>query len=207
MDIQLQELIDKIKLDGVATAEEEAAKIISEAEKSAQGIVQEAEKNAARNIEKAKLEAERLEKASVDAIAQASRNVLLTFRENVVKELNALLKDAAQSALSADLLKTLIPEVIKNWTEKEDAKDVSVLLNKKDLDSVQSSLMASLKAELAKGLRIQMSEEVVDGFRLSLKDGEAFYDFSSESIASLFSSYLNPQTAKIMKEASQTMGN
>ena len=52
-----------------------------------------------------------------------------------------------------------------------------------------------------------MSEEVVDGFRLSLKDGEAFYDFSSESIASLFSSYLNPQTAKIMKEASQTMGN
>lgn len=207
MDIQLQELIDKIKLDGVATAEEEAAKIISEAEKSAQGIVQEAEKNAARNIEKAKLEAERLEKASVDAIAQASRNVLLTFRENVVKELNALLKDAAQSALSADLLKSLIPEVIKNWTEKEDAKDVSVLLNKKDLDSVQSSLMASLKAELAKGLRIQMSEEVVDGFRLSLKDGEAFYDFSSESIASLFSSYLNPQTAKIMKEASQTMGN
>jgi V/A-type H+-transporting ATPase subunit E len=72
---------------------------------------------------------------------------------------------------------------------------------------VQSSLTASLKAELAKGLRIQMSEEVVDGFRLSLKDGEAFYDFSSESIASLFSSYLNPQTAKIMKEASQTMGN
>ena len=132
---------------------------------------------------------------------------MLTFRENVVKELNALLKDAAQSALSADLLKSLIPEVIKNWTEKEDAKDVSVLLNKKDLDSVQSSLTASLKAELAKGLRIQMSEEVVDGFRLSLKDGEAFYDFSSESIASLFSSYLNPQTAKIMKEASQTMGN
>ena len=168
--------------------------------------MQEAE-NAARNIEKAKLEAERLEKASVDAIAQASRNVLLTFRENVVKELNALLKNAAQSALSADLLKSLIPEVIKNWTEKEDAKDVSVLLNKKDLDSVQSSLTASLKAELAKGLRIQMSEEVVDGFRLSLKDGEAFYDFSSESIASLFSSYLNPQTAKIMKEASQTMGN
>lgn len=132
---------------------------------------------------------------------------MLTFRENVVKELNALLKNAAQSALSADLLKSLIPEVIKNWTEKEDAKDVSVLLNKKDLDSVQSSLTASLKAELAKGLRIQMSEEVVDGFRLSLKDGEAFYDFSSESIASLFSSYLNPQTAKIMKEASQTMGN
>ena len=91
MDIQLQELIDKIKLDGVATAEEEAAKIISEAENLHRHRAR-GRKNAARNIEKAKLEAERLEKASVDAIAQASRNVLLTFRENVVKELNALLK-------------------------------------------------------------------------------------------------------------------
>ena len=32
MDIQLQELIDKIKKDGVATAEQQASKIIEEAE-------------------------------------------------------------------------------------------------------------------------------------------------------------------------------
>lgn len=207
MDIQLQELIDKIKLDGVASAEEEAAKIVSEAEKSAQEILKEAEKKAASNLEKAKIEAERLEKASIDAISQASRNVLLSFRENVVKELNALLKVQISNALSADLLKTLIPDLIKNWATKEDAKDASVLLSKKDLDSLQGSLTTSLKAELEKGFSLKMSEELTDGFRLSLKNGEAFYDFSSESIASLFSAYLNPQTAKIMKEASQTTGN
>lgn len=207
MDIQLQELIDKIKLDGVASAEEEAAKIVSEAEKSAQEILKEAEKKAAASLEKAKIEAERLEKASIDAISQASRNVLLSFRENVVKELNALLKVQTAHALSADVLKTLIPDLIKNWAAHEDAKDASVLLSKKDLDSLQGALTASLKAELEKGLSLKMSEEVTDGFRLSLKNGEAFYDFSSESIASLFSAYLNPQTAKIMKEASQTAGN
>ena len=32
MDVQLQELIDKIKKDGVASAENEAAKIVAEAE-------------------------------------------------------------------------------------------------------------------------------------------------------------------------------
>lgn len=207
MDIQLQELIDKIKLDGVASAEEEAAKIVSEAEKSAQEILKEAEKKVAASLEKAKIEAERLEKASIDAISQASRNVLLSFRENVIKELNALLKTQTSQALSADLLKTLIPDLIKNWAAHEDAKDASVLLSKKDLDSLQGALTASLKAELEKGLSLKMSEEVADGFRLSLKNGEAFYDFSSESIASLFSAYLNPQTAKIMKEASQTAGN
>ena len=40
MDVQLQELIDKIKKDGVATAEAEAAKKIAEAEKKAESIVQ-----------------------------------------------------------------------------------------------------------------------------------------------------------------------
>ena len=36
MDVQLQELIDKIKKDGVASAENEAAKIVAEAEKNAE---------------------------------------------------------------------------------------------------------------------------------------------------------------------------
>ena len=38
MDVQLQELIDKIKKDGVTAAEKEAAKIIADAEKKADSI-------------------------------------------------------------------------------------------------------------------------------------------------------------------------
>ena len=43
MDVQLQELIDKIKKDGIANAESEAQKIIAEAEKKAQSIIADAE--------------------------------------------------------------------------------------------------------------------------------------------------------------------
>ena len=43
MDVQLQELIDKIKKDGVTAAEKEAAKIIAEAEKKAEAIKKDAE--------------------------------------------------------------------------------------------------------------------------------------------------------------------
>ena len=43
MDIQLQELIEKIKKDGVASAESAAQKIIAEAEKKAASIVSDAE--------------------------------------------------------------------------------------------------------------------------------------------------------------------
>ena len=56
MDIQLQELIDKIKKDGVANAEQAAAQIIAEAEKKANSILEEAQKKSDDMIKNAKTE-------------------------------------------------------------------------------------------------------------------------------------------------------
>ena len=82
MDVQLQELIDKIKKDGVATAEAEAAKKIAEAEKKAESIVADAQAKASEIIKNAKAETERMEKASDEAIVQAGRNMLLSFKDS-----------------------------------------------------------------------------------------------------------------------------
>ena len=59
MDVQLQELIDKIKKDGVASAENEAAKIVAEAEKNAEKIIADAQEKAAEIGKNAKAETER----------------------------------------------------------------------------------------------------------------------------------------------------
>ena len=63
MDVQLQELIDKIKKDGVASAESSAAAIIAEAEKKAAAIIAEAENKAAEIVKAGKSETARMEKA------------------------------------------------------------------------------------------------------------------------------------------------
>jgi len=112
MDIQLQELIDKIKSDGVASAENEAKRIISEAEEKAQHILSDAQKKADALMQTAKAENSRMEKASIDAIRQAGRNVLISFRYSIISQLNAIIKKDASAALSSDVLKTLIPELL-----------------------------------------------------------------------------------------------
>ena len=48
-----------------------------------------------------------------------------------------------------------------------------------------------------------VDNSVAAGFRIGVKDGAAFYDYSADSVAELFSSYLNPRIAKLMKEASK----
>ena len=128
MDIQLQELIDKIKKDGVASAESKAQEIIAEAEKKAQAIISSAEEKADSIIKSGKLETERMEKASVDAIRQAGRNLLISFRDGINAQLNALISKETEKVYNSDILKNLIPEVVKNWASKDDVNSLTVLL-------------------------------------------------------------------------------
>ena len=65
MDVQLQELIDKIKKDGVASAEAAASNIIAQAEKKAAALIAEAEDKAASIIKNTKAETERLKKTKI----------------------------------------------------------------------------------------------------------------------------------------------
>lgn len=201
MDVQLQELIDKIKKDGVTAAKTSAEEIISEAEENAKKIVSDAQAQAEKIIKNAKAETERMEKASEDAIKQAGRNLIISFRDSITSELSAIVQAETAAAYSNDLLLRLIPETVKAWGAKNDAKDVSVLLNEKSLKELETGLRAALKAEIAKGLELKADKTLSAGFRIGINNGQAYYDYSAEAVSDLFSAYLNPRTAAIMKAA------
>lgn len=203
MDFQLQELIDKIKKDGVSSAEAAAAQITADAEKKAASIIEEAQKKSDDMIKNARAEIARLEKASEDAVTQACRNMLITFRDSLIAELDSLIQSEAAKAYSSDLMKTLIPETVKAWSKNADASELSVILSEKDLKSLENELKAALKAEIAKGLEIKPDSALSAGFRIGVNNGAAFYDYSAESVADLFSAYLNPRVAAIMKESAK----
>lgn len=201
MDVQLQELIDKIKRDGVSSAENEAKEIVSKAEKQAAAILKEAEEKADSIIKNARAETERMEKASEDAITQAGRNLIISFRDGINKELSALVSAETEKVFDKDLLKKLVPETVKAWAANPDAKDVSVLLSAKDLKALETGFKTALKTQISKGLEIKADASLASGFRIGAKDGSAFYDFSADEVAGLFSAYLNPKTTELMKKA------
>ena len=203
MDVQLQELIDKIKKDGVATAEAEAAKRIADAEKKAESIVADAQAKAGEIIKNAKAETERMEKASDEAIVQAGRNMLLSFKDALVAELDGLIQAETAKAETKDVLAKLIPETVKAWAKNSEASELSVLLGEKDLKALESALTGELKAEISKGLEIKLDKTLTAGFRIGVKNGAAFYDYSAESLAEMFGVYLNPKVAALMKEAAK----
>ncbi|MCR5189537.1 MAG: V-type ATP synthase subunit E [Treponema sp.] len=203
MDVQLQELIDKIKKDGVVTAEAEAAKIVEASEKKAESIIADAQEKAAEIIKNAKAETERMEKASEEAIVQAGRNMLLSFKDSLIGELDGLIKAETEKAESKDVLAKLIPETVKAWAKNTDASELSVLLSEKDLKTLEKALTSELKSEVSKGLEIKPDKTLSAGFRIGVKNGAAYYDYSAESLAEMFAAYLNPKVAALLKTAAK----
>ena len=203
MDVQLQELIDKIKKDVVVTAEAEASKIVEASEKKAEGIIADAQAKAAEIIKNAKAETEKMEKASEEAIIQAGRNMLLSFKDSLIGELDGLIKAETEKAESKEVLTKLIPETVKAWAKNADASELSVLLSEKDLKILESALTSELKAEVSKGLEIKPDKTLSAGFRIGVKNGAAYYDYSADSLAEMFAAYLNPKVAALLKVAAK----
>jgi V/A-type H+-transporting ATPase subunit E len=200
MDIQLQELIDKIKKDGIESASSDAAKVRADAETKASRIVETAKKEADAIIAKAKTDAERLERAGNAALLQASRNLILTFKGEIQNLLDAIVTKDVAAAYNKDTLKTVLPEVLKSWASKgSDALDV--ILAEGDLEKLQSYFDEELSSALKQGVELKSDRNLTAGFRITNKEGSAYYDFSAESTAELLSAYLNPHLAEILKAA------
>ena len=198
MEIQLQELIDKIKKEGIETASKEAKQLKQDAEEENQRLLEAAKKEAAGIVERAKQEAERMEKTGVAALEQASRNLVLVFKAQIQELLGKLVADAVSESYSIDVIKVLLPELIRNWAIKN-TDSLSVLLPENDLKKLDNAFKAKLAATLKGGVELKLDKNISCGFRVAEKDGSAFYDFSEEAVAQLLFAYLSPKLAETIK--------
>jgi V/A-type H+-transporting ATPase subunit E len=198
MEIQLQELIDKIKRDGIASASEASSRLKAQAEAEAKRIVEGANREAEAIIAKAKADSERFEKAGVATLEQASRNLLLAFKGEIQSILDKIIARETAAAYSDDALKAALPDLIKSWAAKG-ADSLDLILSEGQLAGLQSFFREKLAAELKGGLELKPSRSLDAGFRIANKDGSAYYDFSAQSVAELLSAYLNPRLAEILK--------
>ena len=201
MEIQLQELIAQIKKDGVEAAEIQAAAMLESAKNEAEKIIADAKAQADKMTADAKVENERMVKSSEDAIRQAGRNLLISFRESVTRELNAVVSENVNSVYSSDAFAKLIVNAVDSWTGKPEAEDISVILNSNDLKKLEEALLAELKARMLRGVTLKANDNFDGGFRIAVNNGGAYYDYSAQAVTDMLSNYLSPRVTALLKEA------
>ena len=201
MEIQLHELIEQIKKDGVSAAEEKAAAIINDAEEKAAGIIAEAKAQADRLIAEARAENAKTVKSGEDALRQAGRNLLISFRESVAKQLQALVGKNVNEVYSSAAFAGLIESAVAGWAGKPEADDLAVILNSDDLARMENTLLAALREKIGEGVTLKASDRFDGGFRIAVNNGAVYYDYSAEAVTDMLSAYLSPRVAQLLKEA------
>lgn len=201
MEIQLEQLIDQIKKEGVEAAEAQAEAILNSAKSQAEKIIADAKSQADKILADAKAENEKMVKSSEDAITQAGRNLLISFRESVSRELNAIVNQNVNALYSSDKLASLIINVVENWAKNSDAEDISVILNHEDLKCLEECLLAGLKEKMLGGVTLKPNDNFDGGFHIAVNNSGAYYDYSSEAVVDMLSNYLSPKVTALLKEA------
>ena len=201
MGIELQALIDQIKRDGVEAAATEADAVLKAARDEADKIVAEAKAKAEKMLQDAKNENEKNVKSSEDAIRQAGRNLLISFRESVARELTAIVGENVTAVYSSDALAQLVTRVVENWASNPNAEDIAVILNTQDLQALETTILAGLKEKMLQGITLKANDNFDGGFRIAVNNGSAYYDYSAEAVVDMLSGYLSPHVTRLLKEA------
>lgn len=200
MDVQLKELIERIKNDGVQSAEQEAAKIVAAAQEKAQALIKEAEEKALLARKNAETEVQRLEKASRDALKQAGRDLLLSLEKRVSGLFKALLAGTTAEALTPAVVEKLITTIAAGWKAEG---PVEIQVPSKDLRDLEASLRSKLAKTLKDGVEIVPNPKLTKGFRIGAKEGAAYFSFTAEELADILAASLNPGLSEVLKEASK----
>ncbi len=200
MDVQLKELIDRIKSEGVKSAETQASEIISKAEQRAEEIVAEARENAEQIVADAEQEARKREASGREALKQAGRDLLLQLRRRIQSVFAEVIDSSVADAYSGEALERAVVTLIAAWAEGKEGQ-LEVLLPEEELKELEQSLRSQLAKQLSSGIEIKPSPEVEKGFVVSERDGSAYYDFSADGVAEMLRLYLSPRLGEALDNA------
>ena len=201
MEIHLEELLEKIKKDGVEAAESQAKAIIDAANSKAEKIISDAEEKAEKIMQDAKSENAKTVQSGEDAITQAGRNLLISFRQSVATELSAVVGEKVKAVYSSDALAETIAKVVENWSKNPNTDNLSVILNSGDLEKFEATLLSALKSKMLDGVTLKPNDNFDGGFRIAVNNGAAYYDYSAEAVTEMLSNYLSPKVTELLKKA------
>ena len=197
MKVELKNLIEQIKKEGVDEADKKSLEIISQAEEKAKNITVAASKEKEAILLKAKQEADKLKTTSEEAIRQAAKNTVLTLREEIVKLFDTVIKNKVQESLSEETIKEILKETIKKFDISSN-EGIDIVLGKKNIEKTEKGFLTELKKEFKKDIVLKVSDKIDKGFRIGEKGKNSYYDFTDEVIAESLGVFLNSKINAIL---------
>ena len=207
----VQELIDRLRDEGVASGQTEAERLLAEARVKSMELLDKAKAEADNLLAKARSEAESIVGNGKEALRVASRDVVLRIREVCQEEFRDRLKRLVRFKLSdPKILEQVILEIAAKARPQDSTKQVRLLLPAtsatqeeltKEVAQVQPGSLAAfvlgLTADiLREGLSFGVAADARPGIRIQIVEDDVQLELTDETITAMLMQYLVPATGR-----------
>ncbi len=213
----VDELIAKLRQEGVDAGKAEAEKVLHKAQSHAKSIIDNANYEARKRLKEAQLEADALLQGGEEALKTAMRDMVLSLKTNLTDGFRADVMRLVEKELKQpDILKQIILELAGKLAASAgtaNSKDIEFVLPEQavglnELREAPEKLAQSPLTEMVFGLTRDMLLEGVNftsstalksGMQVKLKDQDLVLDFTEQSVAAMLLEHLQPRFRAILE--------
>jgi V/A-type H+-transporting ATPase subunit E len=200
----VQELIERIRNDGVQSGREQAQQLLDAARQQAESILADARQQAGQIIENARQAAETHAGAGRNAIELAWRDAMLTLKEKIAGEFVGRLRNLVRERIDseplvADLLRMALERVTpppgapRPCAAEVPATWVEARRDDGELPQLDSAVRALCCDLMEQGLQLEGRGGAGAGFRIRFEQGELVLDLTDQALTDYLAGFLLPR--------------
>jgi V/A-type H+-transporting ATPase subunit E len=205
----VQDLIARIRDDGVQAGRQEADHLVQEAQKRAAETVEQARAEAESILAKARSEIDRERQAAREALQQAVRDTVLEFKERLSKRFVEEVKGlVGQELKDTDFLRQMILAIAGQTLPDEAQNRALELLLSHELfpeadggeQSMRDFIVGLSSQVMQKGIELKPSGDNQPGIRLRLVGQDVEVDLTDQALSDLLLKHLLPRFRAYVEE-------
>ncbi len=209
-DSGVQNLVDRIRDQGILAANEKANKILRDAEVKSAKMLSDAKLEVEKLRETARLEIEADHAAALEALKLSARDAMLQLKAKVSSEFEVFVQRLVTSATRDEQFIKTIVLVLAGHVEEEliGDKDIQILISEviltgkpnEELGERGKQTILSLSSEmLREGVELIPSSDIQGGANVRLIKDKLEIDLSDKAIASLLYQRMMPRFQAILE--------
>ena len=194
----VQELITRLKGDGVKAGHDEAQRMIKEAQEKAVNIIDQARTEAKELLESTRTEIKVEKNAAKESLKVAIRDTELMLESKLKAGFADHIKHLVSSELeNKEFLKQLVLKIAgSSCASIPEEKGLDLLVAKEKLDPLVLEISGAV---LRKGIEIKASDTDNAGILIRMKGEDVEIDLSDNAITELLLKYLLPRYRAILR--------
>ncbi len=201
MNKNIQQLLEKIYKEGVEDAELKRKEIITKSKEEAQEIISAAKNKSKRMIEEARKEAADIKQKNEAEMRLSSRQALGALKQKIADLLIwKITEEPVENAFNdSEFIKSIIEKIIHYWiTNFNEEERLHIRLPESDFEDLQLYFRSKAQELLQKGIVVEYTGQMKDGFQISPDDGRFKVNFTSEDFDNYFKTFAKSSAFKLL---------